>query len=66
MRSCDLESKLKDYILVRYGYIYNKELPVETEDNQYLVKFNVGNEYRPILIEGEFASDEIFLDFMYK
>lgn len=66
MRSCNLESQLKYYILIKYGYTYNKELPVETEDNQYLVKFNTGNDYRPILIQGEFDSDEAFLEFMYK
>ncbi len=67
MRSTDLESKLKCYIIEKYEVEYNKDLPIEVEGTNYICTFYLGNDWRrPLIIQGDFDNDDDFYTFICK
>lgn len=66
MSTQDLENNIKQYLEVTHGVCYNKPLPITIEDNVYTCIWYLNKDKRPVVIQGEFDSDEEFLIYIYK
>ncbi len=66
MRTEDLANLIIAYFIEKYEVCYNRPLPIEIDGNNYLCKLYLAHDWRPIIIQGEFESDEQFLTYMKK
>lgn len=62
----DLENAIKNYIELHYGYYYNRYIPIQIVGDQYTCSLFLNKDFRPIVIQGEFVSDDAFLNYIYK
>lgn len=62
----DFELELKNYFRDRYCYEYNSQIILDKNESSYVLQFSLNRENKPLIIGGEFSSDESFLEYVKK
>lgn len=62
----DFEAEIINYILEKYQIRYNSQIKVTSEDGVYGLEFALNRENKPLVISGDFDSDESFLNYVKK
>ena len=66
MGTGDMAQAIIEYIKDKYNYCYNRQLIVNRDEDIYTCEMYLNKDYRPLIIQGQFNSDEDFLNFIYK
>lgn len=61
-----LENAIKNYFREKHQVEYVRGLKVEKGENFYKLILDLNQPYKPLTIQGEFVSDEQFLNYIYK
>lgn len=66
MSAESLENNLKQYICNTFDVEYSKRLPITIDGNNYICTLYLNQSDKPIIIQGEFESEDQFYNFMIK